>query len=300
MSLIWIVVFSYLGICLMLFLFQPNFIYFPIKEVRATPEIIGLNFDDVTFPTSDGLELSGWFIPAVPDPPSAQAGKEDTTTGDPTVTGAGAGRGEDRLVVILCHGNAGNISHRLDTMHLFHRLGHDFFLFDYRGYGKSQGKPSEKGTYLDAEAAWDYLTRERGIDPGRIVLFGRSLGGSIAAHLAQSRSPQALIVESSFTSVTDMGADIYPFLPVRLLARFKYSTADYLKKVTCPVLISHSKDDEMISVKHGRKLFEAANDPKEFLEFAGSHNEGFIASKEMYSKGIAEFINRAGNSISQE
>lgn len=291
----------------MLFLFQPNFIYFPIKEVRATPEIIGLNFEDVTFPTSDGLTLSGWFIPALKSPsaaePTSAAGSPSAPGGEAGSeerTGDSNGPGEDRPVVILCHGNAGNISHRLDTMHLFHRLGHDFFLFDYRGYGKSQGKPSEKGTYLDAEAAWDYVTRERGIDPERIVLFGRSLGGSIAAYLAQSRSPRALIVESSFTSVTDMGADIYPFLPVRLLARFKYSTADYLKKVTCPVLISHSKDDEMISVKHGRKLFEAANDPKEFLEFAGSHNEGFIASKEMYSKGIAEFINRAGKSMSQE
>ena len=166
----------------------------------------------------------------------------------------------------------------------------DVFIFDYRGYGQSEGKPSESGTYRDAEAAWQYLVEERKVDPNRIIIFGRSLGGAVATWQARNHTPVALILESTFTSVPDIGAKYYPFLPVRLLSRFKYDTAEYLKGVNCPVLIVHSPDDEMMPFSHGQRLFEIAKEPKGFLEISGSHNEGFIISGKRYEEGLNAFI----------
>jgi dipeptidyl aminopeptidase/acylaminoacyl peptidase len=164
------------------------------------------------------------------------------------------------------------------------------FIFDYRGYGKSEGRISEKGTYLDAEAAWRYLVDERQVDPSKIFIFGRSLGGAVGSWLAQEHTPRALIIESTFTSIPDIAAQLYPFLPIRRLARFRYSAIDYVQQVSCPVLIVHSRDDEMISFSHGRRLFEAANEPKELLEIRGTHNEGFITSGKFYQDGLKSFI----------
>lgn len=145
------------------------------------------------------------------------------------------------------HGNAGNISHRLDSLRIFHGLGLDVLILDYRGYGRSEGRPSEEGTYRDARAASRYLVEARGVAPERIVVFGRSIGAAIAAALAVEQRPAALILESGFTSVPDLAADLYPWLPARRLARLHYDTRARLPHVTVPVLIVHSRDDEIIS-----------------------------------------------------
>ena len=253
-----------LGFVALLALFQSRFVYFPLRGIMATPAAIGLSYETVHFEAADGVRLSGWFVPAE----------------------------SSRGVLLFCHGNAGNISHRLESIDVFHRLGLSTFIFDYRGYGQSQGKPTERGTYLDAEAAWRYLVEKRGVDPTEIVFFGRSLGGAVAAWLAREHTPPALIVESTFTSVPDLAAQLYPFLPVRWLSRFDYSTVEYLRQVHCPVLVVHSRDDEMISIRHGRGLFAAANEPKEFLEITGSHNEGFMTSAARYEDGLDSFLSR--------
>jgi len=193
-------------------------------------------------------------------------------------------------VILFCHGNAGNISHRLESIQIFHRLGLNVFIFDYRGYGRSEGKPSEIGTYRDVEAVWQYLVEERQVSPNRIVVFGRSLGGAVAAWSANRHTPGALILESAFTSVPDIAAKLYPYLPVRLLSRFKYNTAEYLDEVDCPVLIVHSREDEIMPFSHGKQLFERARGPKEFLEISGTHNEGFITSEKRYIEGLNTFI----------
>ena len=193
-------------------------------------------------------------------------------------------------MVLFCHGNAGNMSHRLESIRVFHRLGLSTLIFDYRGYGQSEGKPTEQGTYLDAEAAWRYLVQRQEVDPAEVFVFGRSLGGAIAAWLARGHTPKALIMESTFTSVPDIAAHLYPYLPVRLLSRFHYNAVDYVRQVNCPVLIVHSRDDEMIPFSHGRRLFETANEPKEFLEIRGSHNEGFMTSADRYEEGLASFL----------
>lgn len=263
-TIIVIVVSVYIVFVIILWLFQSRLVYFPQREITMTPDHIRLSYEEVGFEASDGVKLSGWFIPAE----------------------------NSRGVVLFCHGNAGNISHRLESILVFNRLYLDVFIFDYRGYGRSESKPAEQGTYLDAEAAWDYLVENRQADPAGIVIFGRSLGGAVASWLAKRRTPGALIVESTFTSIPDIGAEAYPFLPVRLMSRFDYSTVDYIHDVTCPILIVHSRDDELISFNHGLKIFEASNEPKDLLEISGSHNDGFLISAEKYEDGLNHFISR--------
>jgi hypothetical protein len=164
------------------------------------------------------------------------------------------------------------------------------FIVDYRGYGQSEGRPTEQGTYLDADAAWRYLVEERQVPPSEIVLFGRSLGGAVASWLAQNYTPRALILESTFTSIADVGAASYPFLPVRLLSRLQYNTLKRMPDIDCPVLIVHSPEDRLIPYAHGRRLFEAAQEPKEFLTIKGGHNDGFIISAQAYEAKLEEFI----------
>ena len=262
MSVAFVVVAAYAGFGLLLLFLQPRFMYRPGREVLSNPSNIDLGFEAVTLRTEDGLSLSAWFVPA-----------------------AGAG-----YTVLFCHGNGGNISHRLDTLRLFHRLGVSCLIFDYRGYGTSEGSPSEAGTYRDAMAAWRWLTDTKGIPAERIVVFGRSMGASIAAWLAAEVRPAGMVVESAFTSFVDMGKEIYPWYPVRWFARFGYDTRAYVSRAACPVLVIHSRDDELIPFSHGRALFAAAPDPKQFLEIVGSHNEGYLLSLDAYKQGWRNWL----------
>ncbi len=265
MAVIWIAVIIigvYTIFTGLLFVFQSHYIYYPARSLIADPSNIGLTFEEVSLETADGVELFGWFIP---------------------------GEG-NRGVILFCHGNAGNISHRLESIQLFHRLGLGVFIFDYRGYGLSDGKPTEHGTYQDAEAAWWYLTKQRRVNPGEIIIFGRSIGGAVASWLAQKHPSGALILESTFTSLPNIAASLYPYLPVRLLLRFEYNTSEHLSRIYCPVLIVHSPDDEIMPFRQGQLLFDMANEPKSFLEISGTHNEGFITSGRHYEEGLNAFI----------
>jgi fermentation-respiration switch protein FrsA (DUF1100 family) len=236
----------------------------PSRHLQAKPSDIGLAYESVVVRTADGVSLDGWWVPAQ----------------------------RARGTVLFLHGNAGNISHRLDSLRVFHQLGLSTFIFDYRGYGRSEGKPSEQGTYQDARAAWDYLTLTRGIAGSRIVVFGRSLGGAVAAWLASREQPAALILESTFTSVPALGAELYPFLPVKWLSRFRYPTEEYLHQVSCPVLIIHSPADEVVPFEHALKLYAAAPEPKAMLRIRGGHNDGFLLSGEVYRRGLEGFLRR--------
>jgi hypothetical protein len=237
-------------------------LYFPTREIEHTPAAIGLSFDEVRLKTADGLTIIAWHIP-VPDA---------------------------RAVLLFCHGNGGNISHRLDSIRIFHDLGLSVLIFDYRGYGSSEGEPTEEGTYLDAEAAWNFLVKDKGIDPARIIIFGRSLGSAVAAELAMRRKTGALIIESGFTSIPDLGRKYYPYVPVSLITRFHYATIDKVSSLALPKLFIHSPEDEIIPYDQGRKLFETAGQPKEFLKLRGDHNEGFLLSGELYINGLQQFI----------
>ncbi len=253
---------------------QGKMVYFPTEEFQGTPHDLDLAWEVVDLTTSDGVKLHAWFVPAE----AARATRPTRATRLPGAT------------ILLCHGNGGNISYRLQILQLLHNLGLNVFIFDYRGYGKSEGSPDEEGTYLDAEAAWKYLTESRGIPAEQIVIHGRSLGGAIASHLAVEHTPGALIVDSSFTALADIGQEAYPFLPVRLLIRFDYTTSDNTKKVRCPVLVIHSPDDEIVPFHHGQEIFAAAPEPKRFLEVRGGHNDNFVVSSQTYSEGVRGFI----------
>ena len=256
---------TYGALCLFLFLTQAKLLYYPdlpSRKLTASPVDIGLDYSPVTIKTSDGVKIHGWFV----------AAKREKGT------------------LLFFHGNAGNISHRLDSIKIFHDLGLSILIIDYRGYGQSQGVISEQGSYLDAEAAWDYLTQTRKIPAEQIIVFGRSLGAAIAAHIAANHLPGALILESAFTSVPDMAARLYPVLPVRLLSRFQYNTKKMLRSVSCPVLIIHSPDDEIIPFENGLQLYDSARQPKELLRISGGHNEGFLISSSRYSDGLSKFI----------
>ena len=265
-SIVSVFAIGYAVLAAALFFYQPNLLYFPdmpTRQVQATPGDIGLDFDSVTLTTSDNEQLDAWFVPAE------------------------LARG----TLLFCHGNAGNNSHRLDSIRLFHELGLSVLIFDYRGYGQSTGKPTEKGTYRDADAAWQYLVEQRNISPEHIILFGRSLGASIAAELTTRQAAAGVILESAFTSVPDVAAKFYPWLPVRWMSRYQYNTRKQLADIHSPVLIVHSRDDEIISYTNGEQLFAVANEPKQFLELRGGHNDGFLVSGESYVRGLDFFIN---------
>ncbi|MEI7836383.1 MAG: alpha/beta fold hydrolase [Planctomycetota bacterium] len=256
---------GYLAAALTVFLLQRRLIYFPTREMLGNPAQCNLPFKDVALKTSDGLTLCAWYVP----PPVA-----------------------DGPVVLHCHGNGGNISYHLGLIQILRNAGVGVLAFDYRGYGHSEGSPDEQGTYRDAQAAWDYLTKTVGIPPERIIVYGQSLGGGVASHLAVQVKPAGLILESTFTSLTDRGAESFWFLPVRLLARYHYPTIDRLASISCPVLIFHSPSDEVIPIRHGRALFEAAHEPKRFIELRGDHNNCFEISGDVYPRALRDFIHQ--------
>ena len=233
----------------------------PNRALSTTPDSFGLAYENVAIKTEDGVTLHGWHI-----------------------------EGPSSRVALFFHGNAGNISHRLQTINQLHSLGLSVLIIDYRGYGKSAGRPSETGLYRDANAAWRFLVEEKGKQPGDIVIVGRSLGGSVASWLAAQQAPLALIVEASFTSVPDVAEDLYPGLPVKWFIRFRHPTREHLRETKSPVLIIHSQGDEIIPYHHGEALFAAANTPKTFLEVRGGHNDFFAIDEETYLAGVQSFL----------
>ena len=254
----------YLAFVLLVYFNQSYLVYFPEKQIGNTPGAIGLDYTAVNIATGDGETLHGWWVPVA----------------------------DAKGTVLFFHGNAGNISHRINYLAMFKQLGYNTLLFDYRGYGQSSGTPSESGTYLDAQAAWRYLIEIQGIVPERIVLFGESLGGAVAAWLAAREKPGLLALVSTFTSVPDLAAEIYPFLPVRWISRFDYNTLEFLQSITCPVFIAHSPQDEIIPYRHGQRLFQAAPEPKQFLPLQGTHNTGFIFMQPVWKRALGAFMDR--------
>ena len=269
-SALQIILLVYLGLVALIYFRQSSLVFLPgiDRSFRASPADIGLAYSPVMLATADGETLDGWFVPS---------GTNHETHG----------------LVVFFHGNAGNIGHRLDYLRMFHDLGLATLMLDYRGYGLSSGTPSEEGTYLDAAAVWHHATQVLGFPAGRIVLFGESLGGGVAARLAAENRPAALVLASTFTSVPDMGADLYPLLPIRLLARIRYDTLARLSQIACPVLVIHSRNDDIIPFAHGRRLFEAARQPKQLIEIEGGHNDGFVFGRDDWIKQLDGFLHLA-------
>lgn len=261
-SLVFIVAAFCIGALSLLYVFQEKMIFFPGKRIVDTPETIGLQYEDVYLVTDDETKIHGWYVPH----PDAKA------------------------TLLFFHGNAGNISHRLDSVSIFRGLGLSVFIIDYRGYGRSGGRPSEQGTYKDAQAAWNYLVDERRLRPDEIIVFGRSLGGGVAAGLAARVSPAAVILESTFTSIKELGKHYYPYLPVSWIARVRYPVDEDISSFNCPVLVIHSEQDDVVPFRHGQRLFATAREPKMFLPISGDHNTGFLLSGDAYVEGMKRFL----------
>lgn len=234
--------------------------FYPMKEIEYLPYQLGLKYEDVFFRTSDGIEINGWFVA------SADA----------------------RYTVIFCHGNAGNISHRLQKIKFFHDLGCNTFIIDYRGYGRSKGTPSETGLYSDIQAAYEYLL-SRNIAPDQIIGYGESIGGAVIIDLVSKRKLRALIADSTMTSAKDMVKLVLPFLPPQIFAS-RLDSINKIKTVTIPKLMIHSINDDIIPFRLGKRLFEEAPPPKEFLQVSGGHNSSFFESEGLIREKVAAFL----------
>lgn len=239
----------------------PSLAFHPTREITATPADAGLRYEDVALTADDGVRLHAWYVPAE----------------------------NARATLLFCHGNGGNLSWRVESLRIFHDLGLSSFVFDYRGYGRSEGSPSPEGIARDARAAWNWL-QDRGVASGDIVLFGRSLGGAVALELTRSVRPRVLILESTFAS--PFGVLHLDFMAPLLRAAVGdiWNSREAAERLTVPTLCIHSPDDGIVPFREGRRLYEAVAGEKAFVEIRGSHNGGFLRSREIYVPALDRFL----------
>jgi hypothetical protein len=258
---------SIIVILIMLFFFirfiEKKSLYFPFREIEVTPQAAGLDYEQVFLTAIDGIEISGWFIPSH----------------------------SPKATFLFSHGNGGNISHRLEKIKIFNDLNVNTFIFDYRGYGISKGSPSEEGLYLDADAAYEYLVKERKIPAHKIIGYGESLGGAVIIDLARKHELGGIILEGSFTSIRDMARKYLPFIP-SFVYKSSFNSLEKISDIKSPKLHFHSKSDEIVPYHLGKKLFDSAPGPKEFVELQGGHNDAFLVSEGVYRSKMNEFLDR--------
>lgn len=252
------------------YLFYPKiesfFVFFPERAFDLTPKDVHLNHEEVYFHTEDGKRLHGWFFPLEGKSP----------------------------VILFCHGNAGNISHRLDNVRLLLKHNFQVFIFDYRGYGKSSGRPSEKGVYKDGLAAYEYLIGKRHLPPDQIIMFGRSLGAAVAIEVALNKKVRSIIIESAFTSTKDMAKALWLFSLFSYFLPANYNNLEKIGRIRVPKLIIHGDADDIVPFSMGQKLFNASNRPKYFLRLKGAgHNDTYLLGKESYFQTFAGFARDA-------
>jgi fermentation-respiration switch protein FrsA (DUF1100 family) len=253
----------------LLWWFEYRNVFQPSRRFDARGDEIGTKPEDVSLTTSDGVKLHAWFYAAPTNSPRANC------------------------AVLIAHGNGGNISHRLHLYQSWLRLGVNVLAFDYRGYGRSEGRPSENGTYRDAQAAHAWLV-QRGFAPERILAHGESLGGGVITELARREKLGGLVLQSTYSKITELGAELFPFLPARTLSRIRYDVAGKLPQLHVPVLVLHSREDTLIPFHHGERNFAAANEPKLFREIAGDHNDQPETDPEQYLAALEEFLRLVG------
>jgi fermentation-respiration switch protein FrsA (DUF1100 family) len=232
---------------------EPGMIYFPTKEIGKSPASIGIEYEDVYLETTDGIKINGWFI---------------------------ENKASDK-VILHFHGNGGNLSNRLAIIQFLYNLPANIFIIDYHGYGKSQGKPSEKNLYLDAKAAYDFLVKKKKFPPSHVIVSGSSLGGGVATELASREKIGGLILLRTFTAIPDMAPRSNPLYRWPIVwIRSKYDNIGKIGKIDIPVLIVHSKKDEIIPYQMSVRLFEKANQPKKLILFEEGGHNNLIASPE--------------------
>ena len=252
-----------IGGCVSLWGFQEAILFPASRDVWRTPADPPFiwTFERLTLPVGDE-QTDAWYIPV-----------EDS-----------------KGVILFSHGNGGNIADRMEHYAMLRELGYDILAYDYGGYGKSTGGPSEKRCYADIRAAWKYLADTRGIPPGNIVLYGESLGGGATCDLATDMHPRAVILQSTFLSIAKRAKEIFPIVPVGLLLKHRFDNDAKIGKISAPILVIHSPEDTIIPYRHGRALFDLANGPKTFLELHGDHNDCIFTSERAYRDGMRLFL----------
>jgi len=252
---------------LIFMIFEKQFIYFPSKYPDGYYNQ-AVNIPDLTdcwMTTEDGIKLHGWFVSA-----------------DSAIA-----------TIVMAHGNAGNISHRYVILAALRKCGFNILIFDYRGYGRSEGVPSEEGIYIDGRTAFDYAAKLAQVDSKKIVLWGTSLGGAVAVDVASKRRAAGLILESTFTSAADMAMVHYPFFPARFLLRTELNSIEKISQINTPLLVMHGNKDSIVPFRFGKEIFDAANEQKEFFEIQGAdHNNTYIIGGTAYFQRVREFILR--------
>jgi fermentation-respiration switch protein FrsA (DUF1100 family) len=253
--------------------FEQSQVYHPIRELEASANELGRPFEDVEFKSTKGDNLHGWYFPAETNSP------------------------RHHIAFLMCHGNAGNVSHRLGTCKTLLKTGAAVFVFDYCGFGRSAGKPGEENTYCDAQAAYAWLV-QKGFRGENIIALGESLGGGVVSELALREKLGGVVLQSTFTSIPDIGAELFPWLPVRWLGRIKYDTHSKLPRIKVPVLVMHSRTDDLIKFGHGERNFAIANEPKFFCEIQGAHNDA-VWEQPGFGEGIEKFLKTIENGASK-
>lgn len=251
---------AYAALCALMYVFQGRLLFQPSPTLEATPEQVGLAYDDVWLQSAAGERVHAWFVPH-PRP---------------------------RALAVFCHGNAGNVSHRIETLRLLHGLGLSTLILDYPGYGRSEGEPGEAACERATAAALADARARAGDLP--LVLWGRSMGGAVASAVATRTPVDALIVEAAFTSMPDLAQELYPWLPARWLCRFRLDTRRNLTTIAVPKLLVHSRDDEVVPFGHAERLLAAAAEPKRLLAIRGDHNGGYFTSGPAYRDAVEAFL----------
>lgn len=242
---------------------------YPTRKITRDPRELGLIYEDVFFTTADGIRLNGWWVPSAAEP-------------------------EKAATVLIFHGNAGNIADRLELIQIFHDLGLNVLIIDYRGYGRSRGRPSEAGLYLDSQAAYHYLTGRAGAAPWKIILYGESLGAAVAFDLAAKEEVAGVITEGAFTSVPSLAADVYHLGFLKFLVRSQYDSLSKIKKTACPVLIFHGLEDSIVPARHGRQLQAAAAGNSELVLLKGNHIGAVLDNQIEVREKILSFLKKSG------
>lgn len=262
LTILFIIVFFYVLVRYL----EKTSIFYPSRLIELTPDRFNLPFEDITLTTEDGVKINGWLVKN----PNA------------------------KCTLLFFHGNAGNISDRLMKLKFFYELGVNTFIIDYRGYGRSEGAPSEEGVYRDGRAAFDFLKNREDLKDLPVIIYGGSLGGAVAIDVAVHRNNVAgLIIDSSFPSAPEMGRRLYPFIPTFFMS-VKFDSKQKIGKVSIPKLFMHSTDDRVVPFYMGKKLFDAAPGPKEFTELTGGHNDAHIESKDKFLHAIEKFLKSRG------